>query len=106
MGSEMCIRDSFIASFVSSFNVNADVTCTGKITKVHKWHYTPRLSIMMEGATNWIQMPTETDDAMALTAFASGKNIELRWVASDVNSCTNGWDHSRPLVGFWTVLKD
>jgi hypothetical protein len=50
--------------------------------------------------TSWINMPTKSDEAMALTAFTTGKPIELYWSASDVTTCANGWSANRTLEGY------
>jgi hypothetical protein len=48
-------------------------------------------------------MPTKTDEAMALMAFAANKPITLYWAATDVTACMNGWEHNRSLEGYWVV---
>lgn len=95
-----------IINLVFTFHVNAEVTCRGKIIKVHKWNTADRISILMDTASNWIQMSTATDDAMALMAFAADKTIELRWTVPEITSCTTGWAQHRPLEGWWWVLKN
>lgn len=94
-----------LLAFLFSGIAIADVECKGKIIKIHKWNTEDRISILMDSANSWIQMPTPADDSMALMAFAADMDIELRWVDPDVNSCTDGWPHHKPLKGWWWVLK-
>ncbi|CCO49713.1 conserved exported hypothetical protein [Vibrio nigripulchritudo SOn1] len=96
---------ALVACSISSM-ASADVICKGKITKVHKWNNEERISIIMDTANSWIQMPTQADDAMALMAFAADKTIEVSWKDPAITSCTNGWAHHTQLKGWWWVLKN
>ena len=82
----------------------ANVTCTGKIKSVYKWDNFERISILMDNAgARWIRMPTDSDEAMALMAFAANKPIVVAWVDPEVNSCNNGWSNNKPIKGWWAV---
>lgn len=88
-------------------NSMAATNCNGTIDAVYKWNNMTSLSIrilMGDGTiTNWINMPTKSDEAMALTALTTGKPIILYWSASDVTACANGWAHNRGLDGYMVV---
>ena len=62
------------AAFLTS-TASADVHCVGKINAVYKWNTMTSLSIqiiMADGTvTPWINMPTKSDEAMALLALSS-----------------------------------
>ena len=83
--------------------------CNGKVASVYKWNSMTSLSIqivMPDGSTtNWISMPTRSDEAMALVALTTGKPISLYWAAADVTVCANGWLHNRVLDGFFVVTN-
>lgn len=88
----------------------ADVYCEGKIASVYKWADFQTISIIVktpEGNTNWISMPTKSDEAMALMAFSAGKTVKVRWGdgITDVTNCINGWVHNRKLQGWWAVFE-
>ena len=88
-------------------NASAALYCNGTIEMVYKWHNMATLSIRVQmpngTQTNWINMPTKSDEAMALMAMAAKKPIELYWSPENVTSCIDGWDHNRPLEGFLVV---
>lgn len=81
--------------------------CNGMVNAVYKWNGMTSLSIQVRTSdgttTNWINMPTRSDEAMALVALTAGKPITLYWNASDVTTCANGWAHNRSLDGFMVV---
>lgn len=83
----------------------AAVSCSGTIDEIYKWHHMERLSIKISSTNRWINMPTKTDEAMALMAFAAKKPVSLYWAASDVNSCEGGWEHNRKLDGYWVIKQ-
>jgi hypothetical protein len=64
-----------------------------------------RVSIMLSSTNKWINMPTKTDEAMALMAFAANKPVSLYWAATDVTTCKDGWEHNRSLEGYWVIMK-
>jgi len=90
-------------------NAMAVTYCNGTIDAVYKWNTMTSLSIrilMSDGTTtNWINMPTKSDESMALVAFTTGKPIVLYWSASDVTVCANGWQHNRALEGYMAVTR-
>ena len=81
--------------------------CNGMVKYVYKWSNMTTLSIqvqMSDGTiTNWINMPTKSDEAMALTALTTGMPVDLYWSAGDVTGCNNGWSHNRILEGYFLV---
>lgn len=95
---------SMSALFISPLT-QAAVTCNGTIEEVYKWHHMERLSIKIGSTNRWINMPTKTDEAMALMAFAAKKTVSLYWAANDVNSCQDGWDNNRKLDGYWVIKQ-
>lgn len=101
-----CVILSFVAAFLIS-NAYADVTCEGKISAIYKWANTQAISVKINtssGETNWIQMPTKSDESMALMAFAAGKVVTLRWGDNvSYNQCINGWAHNTVLAGWWMI---
>ncbi|MEL6117749.1 hypothetical protein P0Y67_21345 [Photobacterium sp. SP02] len=102
------VKGLFIAAgFLSTPFASADVLCEGKIQNVYKWSDRQMLSIQVatpEGVTNWIRMPTKSDESMALTAFASGKVVRVRW-EGDLNftKCVDGWPHNTEFEGWWLI---
>jgi len=81
----------------------ADVQCSGTISKVYKASGTPTLSVLVSGASRWINLPTLSDESMALTAYAANKQVTFNWVAADIISCTDGWLDHRAFTGSWTI---
>lgn len=100
----MCLVCSLLGS-----GALAATYCNGKVASVYKWSNMTSLSIqiaMADGSTtNWISMPTKSDEAMALVALTTGKPISLYWAAADVTVCANGWLHNRALEGFFVVTN-
>ncbi|UTM58536.1 hypothetical protein L4174_006790 [Photobacterium sp. CCB-ST2H9] len=88
-------------------NAFAGVTCEGKIQNVYKWFDRQTLSIQvatLEGLTNWIRMPTQSDESMALTAFASGKAVQVRWEGNlNITKCIDGWPNNTEFEGWWLI---
>jgi hypothetical protein len=83
----------------------ADVTCTGKINAVYKPDNQDTLSMRLDGTNRWIKMPSKSDEAMALMAFAADKTVTVRWDVPEITSCNDGWDHNTQLVGWWRIDK-
>ncbi|HET7867508.1 MAG TPA: hypothetical protein VFL86_24145 [Burkholderiaceae bacterium] len=94
---------------MAASNATAAIYCDGKISAVYKWADMQRLSIRIKSDagvdTEWINMPTKSDEAMALLAIASGKPISLYWASSDVTTCLKGWVNNRTLEGFFVVTN-
>lgn len=90
-----------------AFTASASVECAGKIYKVYKPSGAATLSVMLmmsNGAqTNWISMPSKSEESMALMAFAADKSIRFFWSAVDVTTCVNGWASNRVLEGWFIV---
>jgi hypothetical protein len=86
-------------------NVNAATTCKGTIKSVYKWHHMERISVMLTSSNRWINMPTKSDEAMALMAFAANKTVAFYWAAENVTACVDGWTHNRSLNGYFIVNK-
>ena len=102
---------SIIAIFLM-FLVNdtyASVLCSGKIHAVYKWDSMDTLSIILnldgEQKTRWINMPTKSDESMALMAFASNKPVRVYMSEENITECVDGWSHNKPLVGYFIVLN-
>lgn len=96
---------------MSPFNhASAAVSCYGRVTQVYKWHFMNTISIRIELAngvtTPFVNMPSKSDEAMALTALASDRQVELYWSASDVTACSAGWSDNRPLEGYLRVFSN
>jgi len=92
-------------SLLLTTNVKAAVNCEGTIKQVYKWHNMERMSVLLSSTNRWINMPTKSDESMALMAFASNKTVLFYWAAEDVTSCTDGWDNNRSLYGYFLVKK-
>ena len=90
-------------AFLASFSVKANVTCEGLITDIYKWDHFETISILVEGTTRWISMPTKSDESMALMAFAAGKNVVIQWEDPLVTTCLDGWAHNKIFVGWWRI---
>ena len=98
------ISATLIFLFLTS-NVNAEVNCKGTIEQVYKWHNMERISILLSTTNKWINMPTKSDEAMALMAFASNKQVHIYWSSADITKCMDGWSHNRSLEGYFVVHK-
>jgi hypothetical protein len=94
-----------LSLLLASVNASAAVTCTGTIDQIYKWNSMERVSIMLSSTNKWINMPTKTDEAMAMMAFAASKPVYLYWAAADVTACQDGWEHNRSLEGYWVIMK-
>ena len=98
----------FLFIYMLPIASKAAVMCEGKIESVYKWHHMEFMSVLL-GAQNgnrWISLPTKSDEAMALTAFAAGKHVKFYWSAADVTSCIDGWAHNRSFEGYFLVQAD
>lgn len=88
-------------------SATAAVTCSGTVSAVYKWNTMTSLSVQIALGNGtvlpWINLPTKSDEAMALLALASGKPVDLYWNAADIAVCANGWEHNRVLNGFFVV---
>lgn len=110
-----CLKNKFLQNlfwcllgvFVASESLAA-IYCSGKVSAVYKWNTMAALSIqitMSDGTiTPWINMPTKSDEAMALVALTAVKPVVLYWNAADVTTCsTNAWAQNRVLDGYMVV---
>lgn len=86
-----------------------EANCRGTISAVYKWHNTEKMSVKVllsdASETNWIRLPTKSDEGMALFAFAAQKPVHIYWNSADVTSCTSGWSHNRELTGYFLITK-
>jgi hypothetical protein len=94
-----------LVSLILSSNASAGVNCKGTIKQVYKWNNMDRISILLSTTNKWINMPTKSDEAMALMAFASNKQVHIYWSSADITKCMNGWSHNRSLEGYFVVHK-
>lgn len=94
-----------LAVTICTVSSHAAVTCQGTIKSVYKWNYMDRISILLDSTNKWINMPTSSDESMALMAFVAGKSVTIYWSAEDVTSCMDGWVHNRSLTGYFQVSK-
>lgn len=100
-----------LATFLTLLGVisgaSADVTCSGTVASVYKWSTATTLSIQIKMSdgnyTNWIAMPSKSDEAIALTAFSTGKSVSVYWSASNISSCIGGWPHNTTLTGYFSL---
>jgi hypothetical protein len=99
------VISAILVSLVLSSHANAEVNCKGTIEQVYKWHNMDRISILLSTTNKWINMPTKSDEAMALMAFASNKQVHIYWSSSDITKCMDGWSHNRALEGYFVVHK-
>lgn len=83
--------------------VKAGVKCDGTIASVYKWHNMERISILLSSTNRWINMPTDSDEAMALMAFAAKKPVTIHWSPEDVETCMDGWSNNKKLDGYFLV---
>ena len=97
------IFSTLLISFLFVSNVKAAVMCEGTIARVYKWHHMERISVLLSSTNKWINMPTKSDESMALMAFAANKPVQFYWAAEDVTSCTDGWVHNRVLNGYFLI---
>jgi hypothetical protein len=86
---------------------NAAVSCSGRVSHAYKWNYMNTFSIKLVLAngslTRWVNLPGKSEEAMALMALASDRQVEVFWSASDVTSCVDGWADNRALDGYLLV---
>jgi len=86
---------------------HAVVNCTGTIRNVYKWDHFETLSIRLDleggGVSNYISLPTKSDESMALMALASKTKVTIAWAAEDVTACVNGWSHNKKLYGYFVI---
>lgn len=103
------MKKYLILLLICSANVSASVNCIGTIDQVYKWDNFESISILVNlnsgGRTNWISMPTKSDESMALMAFASGKNIRVYMSEDSVTNCIDGWAHNKKLKGYFLIEK-
>jgi hypothetical protein len=87
----------------------ASVDCPGRVNDVYKWHNMQTLSFRIKlgdgQVSNWISLPTKSDESMALMAFASNKPIHIYWAPGTITSCVNGWDHNTSLNGYFVITS-
>ena len=85
----------------------AEANCVGTIRNVYKWAQfetiSMRLTLEDGSVTNYISLPTKSDESMALMAFASKAKVHIYWSAADVTKCTEGWSHNKKLEGYFVV---
>lgn len=86
----------------------AAVSCTGKVSQIYKWHFMNTLSLRVVLAngtvTNWVNVPSKSDEAMVMMALAADRQVEIYWQAADVSSCSAGWSDNRALDGYIRVF--
>jgi len=95
-----------VALLLFSTSSFASVQCEGKVTRIYKWSHLPTMSIKMDTANHWINLPSKSEESMVLLAFASGKSIRLNWSSDSISSCINGWDDNETLVGWLMLLPE
>ncbi|WP_445765920.1 hypothetical protein [Rheinheimera sp.] len=95
-------------AFLLSCTVDGAVMCKGKIERVYKWSDKEFMSVYLgeQNGNRWIALPTKSDEAMALTAFAAGKKVDFYWSAPDVVSCKDGWSNNRVFEGYFQVYAE
>jgi hypothetical protein len=100
-----------VMSFMLSANfANAATSCGGKISAVYKCHFMKTLSVMIKDdkgiSSPWINLPTKSDESMALMAFAADFPVSFYFASADVTSCGEGaWSHNTVLEGYFIVPK-
>lgn len=91
---------------------SAAAHCVGTIKNVYKWHHMASLSVIVEltdgSTTNWIGLPTKSDESMALMAFAANKPVTFYWATSTVTDCKanggdNTWSNNTSLDGYFSI---
>lgn len=98
---------SFLLMFLLSFSLIsiAGTTCKGTIKNIYKWDHFDTLSIRLHldngNISNYISMPTKSDESLALMAYASKTRVSIYWSDESVTQCTNGWDHNTRLKGYF-----
>lgn len=96
-----------ISLLMLSNMAHAVANCTGTIRNVYKWDHFETISIRLNldggGISNYISLPTKSDESMALMAFASKTKVQIYWSAEDVSACKNGWSHNKKLEGYFVV---
>jgi len=96
---------TFVLFTVIPVQVFADVKCKGKIAEIYKWDSFETISILLDSTDRWISMPTKSDEAMALMAFASGKEVTIYWLDDAIVNCTSGWVNNKKLSGWWKIAQ-
>ena len=87
----------------------ASVKCNGTVAEVYKWNNFETISILLDvtnhGKSRWISMPTKSDEAMALMAFATQSPVEIYMSEDNITSCIDGWSNNKALKGYFVVRR-
>lgn len=99
-----------LMSILAISNVQAGATCTGVIREVNNYNTLEDLYILLDNTSHYISLQTQTAKSMALTAFASGKEVVFHMIGDDITTCSGGpannsWGNSTPLYGWIHVKK-
>jgi len=99
-----------LSGLVSVSNIAyGSVNCHGTIKEIYKWDNFETISIRVEtpnqGVTNWLSMPTKSDESMALMAFAAKMPILIHMSKSTITSCIEGWPHNEKLKGYFVIQQ-
>lgn len=99
--------------FMMAQSASAAVMCSGKITKLYKWNGMTTMSVIITDASGvsspWINMPSKSEESMAMMAFAADKPVGFYWNTASITSCADGaagtWAHNIPFDGYFLVSK-
>jgi len=95
----------------SSFTF-ADAGCSGKIEDIYKWDtfetFSIRLKLPDGNFSNWLSLPTKSDESMALLAFASNRSIYLYYVGEQITTCygDGNWSQNARLNGYFLLKAE
>ncbi len=83
------------------------VNCRGTIKEIYKWDnfetFSVKIEISGQGVTNWLSMPSKSDESMALMAYASQKPVHVYMSEDGVTNCIDGWSHNKKLKGYFVI---
>lgn len=86
-----------------AINVNAAVTCSGKVTEIIKWSGSEDMSILIEGTGRWLKFTDKTAISMAITAYSAQKTVTVHLNNDNITTCNEGWAHYTPHAGYFKV---
>ena len=96
----------FLLSLIITNNAYSAVTCTGTVERVYTWNDFTHLSILIKtqsGLTNWVNMTSQSEESLALMAFATQKPVTLYMSQATNNNCIDGWTHNTKLDGYFQI---
>ncbi len=93
-------------SSIATAAINSDGSCSGRIVEILKWSDHSHSSILIEGTRRYLQLPSESDQSIALMAFEKGLPVKIKWRSTShikTTDCREDWSHYETLDGLIAV---